>query len=367
MAHYLPWYTVRGGDWPLASEDEATISVPPPIGDLRHWTDPGSGYGRSHLQLPGIGRYDSRDPDVIAWQIRAARSAGIDGFAVNWYGRNSVENVITLHFLAVLERWNRENPDSPFAYQLCLDTQSQLPTEGKFPVSLAEDFAYVRDHLVRPGHLLRDGRPVFLCFSYGDSMSEWMSAAESVFGEDGFDLLWSHPCPSSEARGGYLWVGPDCAGGARGGLAYPWPDPSDIGDTRAGAAYAEWGTRPNFYGMAGVWPGFNDSLVTWAWRCPTGGGRRRPRIIATETERGCTYDLMWSAYHRALAGEHGNKLPLVQIVTWNDHAETTSIEPTREFGTRYLEKTLRHVEEARRIWRNRQHSPGAVRSAEAVV
>jgi hypothetical protein len=114
--------------------------------------------------------------------------------------------------------------------------------------------------------------------------------------------------------------------------------------------------------MAGVWPGFNDSLVTWAWNCPTGKGRRRPRIIAAETAEGCTYDLLWDAYHRALTAAGGAKLPLVQIVTWNDHAESTAIEPTREFGTRYLDKTRRHILESRRLWRNL--AAGADKTAE---
>lgn len=350
MAHFLPWYTKKGDDWPMDPRDLATLSRPPVIGDLRHWTDPDSGYRRSHLQMPEIGRYDSRDPEVIRWQIETAQSAGIDGFVINWYGRNSVENVITLHFLAVLDLWNLEHPDRPFAYQLCLDTQSQLPTEGKSPVPLDEDFAYIRDHLIRSGYLLCDGRPVFLCFSYNASVAEWTSAAAAAFGEDGADLLWGDPCQEPEAKGCYLWVQPDNPDRGGGEGLYAWPDPSDIGDGRAAEVYREWRKSARSYGMAGVWPGFNDSLVTWAWSCPSNGHRRRPRVIAPETERGCTYDLMWAAYLRELSRKTGGHLPLVQVVTWNDHAETTSIEPTREFGRRYLDKTLAHVREARRLW-----------------
>lgn len=353
MAHYVPWFTRRGRDWPLPAADLESIPVLPEIPDWRHWRDPGSGYARSHLLMPEIGCYDSRDPAVLAWQIAAAQSAGIDGFAINWYGCNSVENVITLHFLNALKKWNEENPQRPFLYQLCFDTQSQLPTEGKTPVSLVQDFAYVRDHLIRPGCLMRDGRPVFLCFSYGASVAMWTEAAALVFGDGGCDLLWTHPGDSPGSTGRYLWVAPDSNGAASKNPDYPWPDPGDAGANRAARAYATWARSGDLYGMAGVWPGFNDSLVTWAWHCPTGNGRRRPRVIAPETAEGCTYDLLWDAYHRALTTAGGAKLPLVQIVTWNDHAESTAIEPTREFGTRYLEKTRRHILESRRLWRNR--------------
>ncbi len=362
MAHYVPWFTRRGRDWPLPERDLETIPDPPEISDWRHWRDPGSGYARSHLLIPEIGCYDSRDPAVIRWQIDVAQSAGIDGFVINWYGCNSVENVLTLHFLNALRQWNEEHPDRPFLYQLCFDTQSQLPTEGKSPVSLAQDFAYARDHLIRPGCLLRGGRPVFLFFSYGATVSEWTAEATRVFGRDGCDLLWSHPGEAPGATGRYLWVAPDGHGAAPTDPDYPWPDPGDAGAKRAAQAYAAWSKSGDLYGMAGVWPGFNDSLVTWAWNCPTGKGRRRPRIIAAETAEGCTYDLLWDAYHRALTAAGGAKLPLVQIVTWNDHAESTAIEPTREFGTRYLDKTRRHILESRRLWRNL--AAGADKTAE---
>lgn len=348
MAHYLPWFTRRGKEWPLSPGDLETIPSPPEIPDWRHWKDPGSGYARSHHLMPEIGCYDSRDPEVIRWQISAAQSAGINGFVINWYGCNSVENVITLHFLRGLKDWNDQNPERPFLYQICFDTQSQMPTEGKSPVSLVQDFNYVRDHLIRPGCLMRNGRPVFLCFSYGAAVSAWTSAATHVFGEDGCDLLWSHAAEPKGATGRYLWVAPDAPGTTPD---YPWPDPGDAGAVRAALAYEDWSQSADLYGMAGVWPGFNDSLVTWAWHCPTGQGRRRPRVISAETPAGCTYDLLWRAYLRALDKATGAKLPLVQIVTWNDHAESTAIEPTREFGSRYLDKTRQHADEARLRWK----------------
>jgi len=367
MAHYVPWFTQNGRAWPLPTGDLETIPAPPEIPDWRHWRDPASGYGRSHLLMPEIGCYDSRDPAVIGWQIAAAKSAGIDGFVINWYGCNSVENVITLHFLNALKKWNDENPQRPFLYQLCFDTQSQLPTEGKVPVSLEQDFSYVRNHLIRSGCLMRHGRPVFLCFSYGAAVSAWTAAAIRVFGDDGCDLLWPHPGDSLVATGRYLWVAPDGEGVARENSDYPWPDPGDAGATRAAQAYAAWARSGDLYGMAGVWPGFNDSLVTWAWHCPTGQGRRRPRIMAAETADGCTYDILWDAYHRALTTPAGVKLPLVQIVTWNDHAESTAIEPTREFGTRYLEKTRRQIMESKRLWRELAAGTGTVATPSDLV
>jgi hypothetical protein len=63
----------------------------------------------------------------------------------------------------------------------------------------------------------------------------------------------------------------------------------------------------------------------------------------------------------------GVKLPLVQIVTWNDHAESTAIEPTREFGTRYLEKTRRQIMESKRLWRELAAGTGTVATPSDLV
>ena len=45
--------------------------------------------------------------------------------------------------------------------------------------------------------------------------------------------------------------------------------------------------------MAGVWPVFNDSLVTWAAVARPAAGVVVRRVMASEIEGGCTYDLRW--------------------------------------------------------------------------
>ena len=41
--------------------------------------------------IPAGGPYDSRDPALVAAQLDAARAAGLDGFVVSWWGRESEE------------------------------------------------------------------------------------------------------------------------------------------------------------------------------------------------------------------------------------------------------------------------------------
>lgn len=352
MAHFLPWYTLRGADYPLPAEEAARLDWTPPIEDLRHWNDARAEYRRTHLRLPHGGIYDSRDPARIEWQIATAAAHGVDGFLLNWYGVYSVENVITLHWLQGLQRWNAKHSDHPFLYFFCHDMQAQWPTEGKRPVSLEEDFRFIREHLIRPGYLCRDGRPVFAVFPYGDQCAAYRHTLDRVF-PDGADLIWCGPAEPPDENAAFIWVAPDeetidlaaCTS---------WRDPDNCGEQALAQFYgqrrANGGNRQ--YLMGGVWPGFNDTLVRWAWNEPAQHGRVRPRVICRHTRAGSTLERTWAAYLNALRQrisrpqEDWLPIPLVQLITWNDYAEDSALEPTLDDGFHPLELCLRMRREA---------------------
>lgn len=351
FGHFVPWFTRQAQAFALAPDVLSTIPTPPVIEDDRHWQDPGSGYKRSHLDMPEIGRYDSRDPQTIRWQIQQAKSAGLSGFIINWYGQNSVENIITLAVLNEFEQWNREYPDDPVLYFFSIDSQAQMPTEGKTPVTLQEDLRYLKEHLIRTGYLMRGGRPVLSCFPYEDNLPAWIDAIRAVFGETAPDFLWMNEPRGEGETGCFLWVQPDPET-IDLSSAYTWSDPENIGDNWARGRYKAWAEArfEHRYGMAGIWPGFNDSLVSWAWKPDAEPGDVRPRIIARETDRGNTYTRMWEAYLDSLRDRSGVRLPLVQVVTWNDWAEATTIEPARGYGRTYLDLTYQYICKARELW-----------------
>lgn len=355
LGHFLPWYTRKASDFPLPLPLAKTIGHPPVLANDRHWSDSRSAYRRTHLHLPEIGLYDSRDPQVIAWQLEQARAAGLDGFIINWYGQHSVENVITLAVIAEIEKWNHRHAEHPFCYFFSIDSQSQLSTEGKVAVPLEEDLRYLRAHLLRPGYLLRNGRPIFSCFPYEANAPDWISALDAVFAREGYDFLWCNRPQGVGETGCYAWVQPD-EETVDQEKPYPWSDPDNVGALSVEMLYAEW-NRPHFrhrYGMAGIWPGFNDGMVAWAWKPAAKHAEVRPRVIVRESTGGNTYERLWRSYLDYLAFWRGGKftlpLPLVQIVTWNDYAEATTIEPTRDYGHRYIELTAQAVLEARRLW-----------------
>ncbi|MDF3128457.1 glycoside hydrolase family 99-like domain-containing protein [Kiritimatiellaeota bacterium B1221] len=354
LGHFLPWYTLKGDAYPLSAEDAALIPVYPEIEDMRHWNDARSGYHRTHLQMPECGCYDSRDPEVIEWQIRTAVLHGISGFIVNWYGANSVENVLTLHWLRGLEKWNHEHPESPFCYCLSFDTQAQWPSEGKVPQTLEEDFVYIRDHLIRDAYLCRDGRPLFPVFPYGDQCRELREVFDRVFGEQGADLIWSGAPAGKGEDACYAWVRPDSETMNAPDEAYFWSDPDNAGlqFLQEVLQAANEDTSNCAYAMHGVWPEFNNSLVAWAWQEDPNKPTIRPSIICRETRGGNTLEQCWKVLenyqrdYRAGKASAAVPVPLIQLVTWNDYAETSVLEPTREHGNRDL---LRCAEALQRL------------------
>lgn len=359
FGHFLPWFTLRGTDFPLPAGEAERLDIMPAVEDQRHWCDQRSGYRRSHHHIPAVGVYDSRSPAVIEWQIRTALQHGLSGFILNWYGKNSVENVITLHWLRELDAWNRAHPDQPFHYLLSFDSQAQRATEGRRPVPMQEDFLYIRDHLLRSAYLRRDDRPVFTVFPYEDNAPAWRAALDQVFGADRADLLWMNGLPGAGENGAYPWVRPDDEAMDYRNL-YAWRDPNNAGDRWLRSFYRQAASGGAAYLMGGVWPGFNDQLVSWAWNPHGDAANLRPRVMVRESTRGNTLDLTWKAYLDYLrdwaAGRPEARVPapLVQLVTWNDYAETTTMEPTRDYGTAPLEMCQRHLGEARRIWAQAQ-------------
>ena len=360
FGHFVPWFTLRGSDFPLPAEDRALFDFMPRIEDYRHWNDSRAGYRRTHHHMPEIGRYDSRDPKVIEWQIRTAIEYGLSGFIVNWYGRYSVENVITMHWLRGLSQWNQAHPDVPFLFFISFDSQAQWPSEGKKPVTIKEDFEFIRDHLITDAYLLREGRPVFSVFPYQDNCAEFRAALDTVFGNDRADLLWSGAPRGSGENGCYAWVQPDPET-VNLNSPYCWSDPDNVGEKYllnmyAAANGAE--TRCE-YVMHGVWPGFNNQLVAWAWSKDPESPHVRPCVIVRESSRGNTLELTWRVYLDYLARwSAGNAdarvpAPLIQLVTWNDYAETTTLEPTLDYGRAPLELCRRQLARARELWKNK--------------
>ncbi|MBV9463613.1 MAG: discoidin domain-containing protein [Verrucomicrobiae bacterium] len=276
----------------------------------------------SSVFYPLIGPYDSNDPDVLEYHVLAAKSAGIDGFVLDWYQPGAMTDV-ALKFLAA------NGAKYKFKVAACYEEKAAFPgyrnpkTRDDAVQLAISDFTYIlKEYGSSPSYVRWNGKPLVLMFLGGgqfagkEAVFDYMELAkikEAVKSPD-WILVREHVEPSfwGSARGGFEWVGE--AG------YHDW-----IGKT-AGELKAK--KRLDLF-IPGVSPGFDSSGVS-GWS----DGQTHPII---DRENGEYYVKQWD---RAI----GLKPELVQIITWNDFQEGSVIEPTFQFGNQYLDATERMVE-----------------------
>ena len=298
MAHYMPWFQTKAahGSWGW------------------HWTmgkmDPEKGELASQFR-PLIGPYDSRDPDVIEYQLLTMKLAGIDGVLVDWYGIHDLYDY----------RANQEATAMLFAETKKLGMKFGLVYEDQTMKALVDHGVVKADEAVRAGratmdwvaknwfvgsnYLRIDDKPVILVFGpQFFKPEEWTL----MFADQPVSLFTLH-----HQRG--MATG-----------AYDWPLPHD-GD--AGCARE----RQAFLTRAKAWPSFIASAY--------------PRFqdfykqAGVHDSWGAVSDSSGQTYVRTLTESLQGPAPIIQLVTWNDWGEGTQIEPSREFGYRDLVATQR--------------------------
>jgi hypothetical protein len=344
MGHFLPWFTREQPTRFCIPPAYAGKIIEPALEPWRHWRDCRSEYKRTHLYHPLYGEYDSRDPVIIKRQLHDAITYGIDGFIINLNGKNSAENVIGLSLLEEIKQYNENHPEKPFLYIISFDSKAQHATEGKIPVSIEEDFEYLRDTWLTDAWVRNGDKPIMLIFAYNDNYEKYKTAAEKVF-NTGADIVWPRLNNQYQIKSCFCWVNPDKVyeTGA-------WFDNEGSGAEFCSSFYQECGKNPEIeYIIGGVWPGFNDSLVRWAWDDGMCKDNMRPRIICRNTQLGNTLELTWQEAVKYISQQQSNPeqlppMPIIQLVTWNDWAESTSIEPDMESGYKNLEICKKYID-----------------------
>ena len=341
MGHFVPWFTQDDPKAFAIPSEYAGNIIEPEIESWRHWRDCRSEYSRTHLYQPLYGEYDSRDPLIIKRQIHDAVAYGLDGFIININGKNSVENIIALSVLQEIKEYNSCHQDRPFLYIISFDSKAQSATEGKTPVSIEEDFQYLRDFWLTDAWVRNGDKPILMIFAYNSNFECYQAVADNVF-DNGADIIWPSPEPGVKAA--YCWVRPDKI--EENGM---WLYNNTAGVEHCRKFYRNCADSRNIdYIVGGVWPGFNDTLVRWAWDDGMPSQNVRPRIICRNTTEGNTLELTWREVIDYISRQSKNKsslppMPIVQIVTWNDWAESTSVEPDMESGYKNLEICSKYI------------------------
>jgi hypothetical protein len=312
LAFHYPWYGTPAG----------------PAGRWRHWRHPvlagpqgrvvGERDPRRALEpgrpelasthYPTGGPYDSLEPGVIRAQLEAARAAGLDGFAVSWWGRESAE---ARAFAALL----RAARDGPLALAPYYEAGELWRRGGP---GVAADLESLLGGLGdEPAWLRVEGAPVVLVYgAHRLGRDAWEYVVRRLAAGprrpflvvDAPSAAWLARQPAWLHRFDGLHIYTPIGPLARG---------RDL-DTvyRDLAAAARAAGRPF---MAAVSPGFDDRVI------------RQPGTLVPRGA-GATYAATWRS---ALAVDPA----WVLVSSWNEWHEGSEIEESREHGRAYLDAT----------------------------
>jgi hypothetical protein len=310
LTHYMPWYQTPdvSGSWGW------------------HWTmdhfDPSQldANGRPQIAshfMPLTGAYDSQDDAVLEYQVLLMKLSGIDGVIVDWYG--TADYLDYAPFNAATGRLFEYVTQAGLRFAICYEDRTvlnmvnndRLTTEtaveqGHADISYAHEQWFGSD-----AYLTYQGQP--LLFVYGPLYFRQSNHWTSIF--SGIE-----PTPALVTLDGYMEFAAVSS--------YPWPPMKMAGGAELYPAVLE-SYLELFYRNAqrrdlivgSAFPGFHDIYEEADVRSSYG-------YLDSRDGETLRYTL-----DTALA----QNADIVQLVTWNDYGEGTTIEPTEEYGYQYLE------------------------------
>lgn len=313
VAHYMPWFQVQRS----ASDSTVTWSH-------WKWTSGGPAHDPEKrrpdglrdicsVHYPLIGPYNSWSRDVVRYHLKTAKAAGVQAFLLIWYGANSYEDQ---QVPAILDEAGKLG----MRIAICYEEKINFPdyrdpsSREEIVANTTRDLAYILDrYSPHPAYLKRDGKPFIYQFNgwgTGSLGPKYLTPAEwkevfaaltspVVYGRQNLDEAYHPPIESA-----YVWWTTDTEWLAR----FP-----------RRAAELRKQDRLAFF-MTMICPGFDDTGV-WGW----GNGPRKVERHGLS--------VLKDTFDRSFAHDP----ELIQIVTWNDFAEGTAVEPTRENGFWYLD------------------------------
>lgn len=325
MAHYMPWFQRE------QTESDETVWA--------HWQWFGKGtkhdpdfvtdgvHDIASVFYPSIGPYDCHDVDVIEYHIITAKLAGIEAFMCNWYGPDSFTDQSVALMLPIAEKYD-------FKIGICMEEKAFFP-----PYSKAGSREQLVDEMVRhTNHILKsyasssaflkhDGLPLLFIFNgYGEG-----SLGKNVFSPD--EVAQAR----AKIAGEFLLVrnNLDAEQFPANDGAYLWCAEKETRDSQYQDVSLQLKQGNIRYAAAVASPGFDDTGVH-------GWGK-----IIRQIDRRGTHEYLdnWNeAITAVVAGTNANSFSSIQIATWNDFEEGTTIEPTVEYEFEFLDQTELQIE-----------------------
>ncbi|MEM1548585.1 MAG: endo-1,3-alpha-glucanase family glycosylhydrolase [Thermoproteota archaeon] len=287
-------------------------------GILWHWEDIGYDSIGSSTHYPLLGPYDSQDTKVIEAHIKMAKAFGIDGFICSWWGIGTFEDNALRKILHVA---NKENFSITIYYEPVRElTQDQIVNE----------LSYVLNNYSGEQSFLKiNGNPILFIYAVSaynrdpDFWKEVISKVEkktkmdAIFIADSFDMSYSTVFDGFHT---YIPI---------------WINKHNLYDVYCNEAKL---IRINEkLWAATVCPGYDDRKI------------RKPGTFVSR-EDGNYYNLTWNASIKS-------DPDMVLVCTFNEWHEGTTVEPSREFGFKYLQLTKHWVEKYKNVSLTQQEKP----------
>lgn len=249
--------------------------------------------------------YSSQDRVVLQKQIEQAKSLGVTGFVVDWYGTR--KPFIDTSFSQMQQVAVEKNFKVALMYDEVEDDLSRM-TEN----AIAQlDYAY-KNYIGpnAPAHnayLTYKGRPMIFVWPRGGK-TDWPRVREhlNTWATPPLLIYKDEPSPYTELFDGYYaWIHPGSQGFK--------PDGSNWGEQYLQNFYSKMSSRQDGKIVVGTaWPGFDDARASWS----------ENRYM--DDRCGRTFEQTLHYPRRYFGPE--NPLPFLLIATWNDHEEGTAIE-----------------------------------------
>jgi hypothetical protein len=292
--------------------------------------------GKCYLR-PLIGEYDQLDPDVMEYHILLARAARIDGFIMNptfFRAGNNIQNQRVFALTDAIGRLNREYPGCNIKYIFSYDDNNSAKGDRDI---IRENYQWVRDNVVyhpdRRKDYFRDdatGKSVMMVWC-SQGRPYHYEAIGDFFSHDSVTLMVRETMDFEISEGNFPWISMrDCANLADSSVCW--------GENYLDNFFAQMGKQKDNTLMIGnVYPGFDDRLVH-GWSA-NGPWRYMKRVVNDGEVMALTWDKNINFKSTTIED------PWIQITTWNDWPEGTSIEPAelKSFGYQAIQTCRRKI------------------------
>jgi len=300
LAFYYSWYRLREvsnhkSHWNKINKNEKEIS------DSAHY--------------PEGGPYDSTNPEIIEKHMKQAKEAGIDTFIVSWWGINSYETKEALPI--ILDKAQKYD----ITISLYYEDNEHNSTEARIEHGLKDLKFIYNEYAKHPAFLKVNGKPVLFIYKRAIHQMKWKEWAviinrlkKETNNNFSFMVDYQSSIASTIFDGLHTY----------NLISVAQSKSLNKIESNLENRYKEinnMAAKNNIISTLTVIPGFDSRKIGGDTHIP----RRNGKLYSTMWEKVLEINPDW-----------------VVITSWNEWHEGTEIEPSLEYGDKYLELTKKY-------------------------